>query len=147
MALSNLPALFQSNATRVGCNVFAVAVDDEYIRDFNLTQPVWIATANLHKRSNKWSCILYNVCLFLTKQYGQILLTAMESYPFFIILGAKRPAKLCSLVIRTCSKQKYRHLIMRWRYVDFECLFAFIFGYSLSIFTLQQIASNSKFTK
>ena len=44
VALSNLPALFQSNATRVGCNVFAVAVDDEYIRDFNLTQPVWVAT-------------------------------------------------------------------------------------------------------
>ena len=98
-------------------------------RYFNLTQPVRVATANLYKRSNKLSCILYSVCLFfLTKQYGQILLTAMESYPFFIIFGAKQSAKICSLIIRTCSKQKYRHLIMRWRYVDFEYLFAFIFG-------------------
>jgi len=79
-------------------------------RYFNLTQPVRVATANLYKRSNKLSCILYSVCLFfLTKQYGQILLTAMKSYPFFIIFGAKRPAKLCSLIIRTGSKQKYRH--------------------------------------
>ena len=102
---------------------------EKYHQYFNLTQPVRVATANLYKRSNKLSCILYSVCLFfLTKQYGQILLTAMESYPFFIIFGAKRPAKLCSLIIRTGSKQKYRHLIMRWRYVDFECLFAFIFG-------------------
>ena len=30
---------------------------------FNLTQPVRVATANLYKRSNKLSCILYGVCL------------------------------------------------------------------------------------
>lgn len=95
---------------------------------FNLTQPVWVATVNLYKRSNKLSCILYNVCLFLTIHNSQILLTATESYPFFIIFGAKQPVKPCLLAIRTCSKQKYRHLTTRWRYVDFECLFAFIFG-------------------
>ena len=137
---------FQSNATRAGCNICCKVNILSHV-NFNLTQPVWVATANLYKRSNKLSCILYNVCLFLTKQYGQILLTAMESYPFFIIFGAKRPAKLCSLIIRTGSKQKYRHLIMRWRYVDFECLFAFIFWNNISILTLQQKASNSKFRK
>ena len=73
--------------------------------------------------------------VFLTIQYGRILLTATESYPFFTILGAKRPVKRCLLAIRTCSKQTYRHLIMRWRYVDFKCLFAFIFGmYSVYLF-------------
>ena len=54
---------FQSNATRVGCNVPQVLPVLSAIY-FNLTQPVWVATANLHKRSNKLSCILYNVCLF-----------------------------------------------------------------------------------
>ena len=29
--------------------------------------------------------------VFLTIQYGRIQLTAMESYPFFIIFGAKKP--------------------------------------------------------
>ena len=140
---------------------------------FNLTQPMRVATANLHIfmcvcsmcifQSNatragcnsklvqtKQQVIMYFVqCLsvFLTIQYGRIQLTAMESYPFFIIFGAKRPAKLCSLIIRTGSKQKYRHLIMRWRYVDFECLFAFIFGmYSVCLLCsrLQVFFSNSE---
>ncbi len=31
---------------------------------FNLTQPVRAVTANLYKRGNKLSCILYNICLF-----------------------------------------------------------------------------------
>lgn len=77
---------FQSNATHAGCNVTGASkcktksdfnltqpvwiatcflLQSKYSnRNFNLTQPVWVVTANLHKRSNKLSCILYNVCLF-----------------------------------------------------------------------------------
>ena len=97
--------LFQSNATRVGCNSKLAQTKQQVVMHFVQCLPV-----------------------FLTIQYGRMLLTAMESYPFFTILGAKRPVKPCSLIIRTCSKQKHRHLIMRWRYVDFEYLFAFISG-------------------
>ena len=63
----------------------------------------------------------------------------MESYPFIILFGAKQPVKLCLLAIRTCSKQKYRHLVMRWRYVDFEIFVCFYFWNVFSISTLQQI--------
>ena len=65
-ANNSLHGRFQSNATRVGCNVPQVlpVLSAIYFNHFNLTQPVWVATANLHKRSNKLSCILYNVCLF-----------------------------------------------------------------------------------
>ena len=88
-ANNSLHGRFQSNATRVGCNVPQVlpvlsAIYFNHFNltqpvwvatcmgvtvlgiqhNFNLTQPVWVATANLHKRSNKLSCILYNVCLF-----------------------------------------------------------------------------------
>ena len=97
---------FQSNATRAGCNPVRHSSNPTHCH-FNLTQPVRVATANLHKRSNKLSCILYNACLlFLTIRNSQTLSTIAISYPFYIILGAKRPAKLCSLIIRTCSKQK-----------------------------------------
>ena len=54
---------FQSNATRVGCNQWQ-SFQTTDSPNFNLTQPVWVATASLHKRNNKLSCILYNVCLF-----------------------------------------------------------------------------------
>ena len=98
-------------------------------RHFNLTQPMWVATANLYKRSNKLSCILYNVCLLFDQTIWSDTAYCNGIISFlYIILGAKRPTKPCSLIVRTCSKQKYRHLIMRWRYVDFEYLFAFIFG-------------------
>ena len=53
---------FQSNATCVGCNSGWLPIIKS-ILNFNLTQPVWVATANLHKRSNKLSCILCSVCL------------------------------------------------------------------------------------
>ena len=67
-----------------------------------------------------------SVC-FLTIHNSQVPFTIAISYPFYLILGAKQPVKPCLLAIRTCSKQKYRHLTTRWRYIDFEIFVCFYF--------------------
>ena len=54
---------FQSNVTIM----VAISVGTQsacLLHRFNLTQPVRAVTANLYKRGNKLSCILYNICLF-----------------------------------------------------------------------------------
>jgi hypothetical protein len=71
-------APFQSNATRAGCNNKLAQTKQQVVMHF-----------------------VQCLSVFLTIQYGRILLTAMESYPFFIIFGAKRQARLYSLGIRT----------------------------------------------
>jgi hypothetical protein len=60
---------------------------------FNLTQPMRVATANLYKRSNKLSCILYNVCLFFDQTIWSDTTYCNGIISFlYIILGAKKPA-------------------------------------------------------
>ena len=119
-------SLFQSNTTHEGCNrqsftlirslynfnlTQPIRVATVHLRwhtlgprYFNLTQPMRVATANLHKQSNKLLCILYNACLFLTMHNSQISFTIAISYPFFIILGAKRPAN-CNVIFQRSQKQ------------------------------------------
>ena len=172
-ANNSLHGRFQSNATRVGCNVPQVLPVLSAIY-FNLTQPVWVSTltnmipktepptfqsnatrvgcngsgwpsepgllsfqsnatrvgCNSKLAQTKQQVVMHFVqCLsaFLTIRNSQTLSTMAISYPFYIILGTKQPAKLCSLIIRTCSKQKYRHLTTRWRYIDFEIFVCFYF--------------------
>ena len=122
---------FQSNATRVGCNASSFAFPE-----FQFQSNATCVGCNSKLAQTKQQVVMHFVqCLsaFLTIRNSQTLSTIAISYPFYIILGAKRPVKPCSLIIRTCSKQKYRHLIIRWRYVDFECLLAFIFWNNISI--------------
>ena len=118
---------FQSNATCVGCNSGWLPIIKSILFQSNAT----CVGCNSKLAQTKQQVVMHFVqCLsaFLTIRNSQTLSTIAISYPFYIILGAKRPVKPCSLIIRTCSKQKYRHLTTRWRYVDFKCLFAFISG-------------------
>ena len=62
---------------------------DDYNSSFNLTQPVRAVTANLYKRGNKLSCILYNICLIFDHLQWSHIIYCNGSTTFHYIVWCK----------------------------------------------------------